>query len=89
MAKKKRPVRRKPKPPDFGAEMERLVAEREAAEVEAARLGAQWREKYMPEVEELIRYGEKRKHGWAVGRTGVYSPRTQEEQAAGPRPERM
>jgi hypothetical protein len=60
------------------------VAERDAAEAEAARLRAQWCEKYMPEVEELIRYGEERKHGWAVGRTGVYSPRTQEEQAAGP-----
>jgi hypothetical protein len=45
MAKKKRPVRQKPKLPDFGAEVERLAAEREAAEVEAARLRVQWREK--------------------------------------------
>jgi hypothetical protein len=82
MAEKKRPVRRKPKLPDFGAEVERLAAERYAAEAEASGLGAQWREKYMPEIKELIRYGEKRKHAWTVGRTGVFSPRTQEEQAA-------
>jgi hypothetical protein len=40
MAKKKRPVRRKPKLPDFGAEVERLAAERYAAEAETSRLGA-------------------------------------------------
>jgi hypothetical protein len=81
MPKKKKKKRERP---DYGAELERLVAERDAAEAEASRLWALWREKYEPEVEELIRYGEERGHAWAVGRTGVYSPRTQEEQAAGP-----
>jgi hypothetical protein len=74
MAKKKRPVRQKPKLPDFGAEVERLVAEREAAEEEAARLRAEWWERYMPEVEDLIRYGEERGHAWATSRTGWFSP---------------
>ena len=67
--------------PDFGADLERLKAERDAAEAEAARLAAQWREKYMPEVEELMRFGEERKHAWAVGRTGHLSPWTREEDA--------
>jgi hypothetical protein len=68
--------------PDYGTDVERLVAERDAARAEAARLKARWYERYMPEVEDLIRCGEERGHGWAVGRTGVYSPRTEEE--AGP-----
>src|SRR5919112_5247809 len=76
-----RKKKRKHKPPDFGAELERLTAERDAAKAEASRLWAEWWEKYAPEVEELIRYGKERKHGWAVGRTGVYSPRTQEEES--------
>jgi hypothetical protein len=46
MAKKKR------ERSDYGAELERLVAERDA-EAEASRLRVQWRERYMPEVEEL------------------------------------
>ena len=75
--------KRKHKPPDFGADLEQLIDERDAAEAEAARLRVQWREKYMPEVEELIRFGEDRGHGWAsfAGRTGLFSPRTREEEA--------
>jgi hypothetical protein len=74
-------AKKKYKLPDFGADLERLIAERDAAEAEGARLRTEWYEKYMPEVEELIRYGEERRHGWAVGRTGLFSPRTPEEEA--------
>jgi hypothetical protein len=76
MAKKKKRER-----PDYGAELERLVAERDAAEAEVARLEAQWHDKYMPEVKDLIRYGQERKHAWVTEQTGHLSPRTPEQEA--------
>jgi len=51
--------------PSYEEELERLSAELEAAEEERAHLEAQWREKYMPDVEELIAFARRRKHPWA------------------------
>jgi len=51
--------------PSYEEELERLSAELKAAEEERARLEAQWREKYMPDVEELIDFARRRKHPWA------------------------
>jgi hypothetical protein len=51
--------------PTYEEELERLSAELKAAEEERAHLEAQWREKYMPEVEELIDFARRRKHPWA------------------------
>ena len=45
--------------------LERLSAELKAAEEQRAHLEAQWREKYMPDVEELIEFARRRKHPWA------------------------
>ena len=49
----------------YEEELEKLSAELEAAEEERAQLEAQWREKYMPDVEELIDFARRRKHPWA------------------------
>jgi DNA repair exonuclease SbcCD ATPase subunit len=51
--------------PSYEEELERLSAELEAAEEERAQLEAQWRKKYMPDVEELIAFARRRKHPWA------------------------
>src|ERR671910_1652506 len=51
--------------PSYEEELERLSAELKAAEEERAQLEAQWREKYMPDVEELIGFARRRKHPWA------------------------
>jgi hypothetical protein len=51
--------------PGYEEELEKLSAELKAAEKERAQLGAQWREKYMPDVEELIDFARRRKHLWA------------------------
>jgi hypothetical protein len=51
--------------PTYEEELERLSAELKAAEEERAHLEAQWREKYMPDVEELIDFARRRKHPWA------------------------
>ena len=51
--------------PTYEEELERLSAELKAAEEERAQLEAQWREKYMPDVEELIDFARRRKHPWA------------------------
>ncbi len=51
--------------PSYEEEIERLSAELRAAEEERAHLEAQWREKYMPDVEELIDFARRRKHPWA------------------------
>ena len=51
--------------PSYEEELERLSAELKAAEEERAQLQAQWREKYMPDVEELIDFALRRKHPWA------------------------
>src|SRR5215204_3577038 len=51
--------------PSYEKELERLSAELKAAEQERAQLEAQWRQKYMPDVEELIEFARRRKHPWA------------------------
>jgi hypothetical protein len=51
--------------PSYEEELDKLSAELEAAEEERAHLEAQWREKYMPDVEELIAFARRRKHPWA------------------------
>jgi DNA repair exonuclease SbcCD ATPase subunit len=51
--------------PTYEEELERLSAELKAAEEERAQLEAQWRQKYMPDVEELIDFARRRKHPWA------------------------
>ena len=57
-----------PKPgsiPSYEEELEKLSAELKAAEEQRAYLQAQWRKKYMPDVEELIEFARRRKHPWA------------------------
>jgi hypothetical protein len=51
--------------PGYEEDLERLSAELKAAEEQRAHLEAQWREKYMPDVEELIGFARRRKHPWA------------------------
>src|SRR5688500_12165456 len=51
--------------PSYEEELEKLSAELKAAEEQRANLEAQWREKYMPDVEELIDFARRRKHPWA------------------------
>ena len=51
--------------PSYEEELERLSAELKAAEEDRAQLEAQWRQKYMPDVEELIEFARRRKHPWA------------------------
>jgi DNA repair exonuclease SbcCD ATPase subunit len=51
--------------PSYEEELEKLSAELKAAEQERAQLEAQWRQKYMPDVEELIEFARRRKHPWA------------------------
>jgi DNA repair exonuclease SbcCD ATPase subunit len=51
--------------PSYEEELEKLSAELKAAEQERAHLEAQWRQKYMPDVEELIEFARRRKHPWA------------------------
>src|SRR5215207_5025832 len=51
--------------PSYEEELEKLSAHLKAAEEERAQLEAQWRQKYMPDVEELIEFARRRKHPWA------------------------
>jgi hypothetical protein len=51
--------------PSYEEELDRLSAEVKAAEEQRAQLEAQWRQKYMPDVEELIEFARRRKHPWA------------------------
>ena len=51
--------------PSYEQYLEKLSAELKAAEEERVHLEAQWREKYMPDVEELIEFARRRKHPWA------------------------
>jgi len=51
--------------PSYEQYLEQLSAELKAAEVERAHLKAQWRQNYMPDVEELIDFARRRKHPWA------------------------
>jgi DNA repair exonuclease SbcCD ATPase subunit len=51
--------------PSYKQYLEKLSAELKAAEEQQAHLEAQWREKYMPDVEELIDFARRRKHPWA------------------------
>jgi hypothetical protein len=51
--------------PSYEQYLEKLSAELKAAEVERAHLEAQWRQKHMPDVEELIDFAHRRKHPWA------------------------
>ena len=51
--------------PSYQEELEKLSAELKAAEEQRAHLEAQWRQKYMPDVEELIEFARRRKHPWA------------------------
>jgi DNA repair exonuclease SbcCD ATPase subunit len=51
--------------PSYQEDLQRLSAELKAAEEERAKLEAQWRQKYMPDVEELIEFARRRKHPWA------------------------
>ena len=51
--------------PGYEQYLEKLSAELKAAEEERVHLEAQWREKYMPDVEELIDFARRRKHPWA------------------------
>jgi hypothetical protein len=50
--------------PSYQEELEKLSAELKAAEEERAHLEAHWRQKYMPDVEELIEFARRRKHPW-------------------------
>jgi hypothetical protein len=49
----------------YEEELEKLSAELKAAEEGRAQLEAHWREKYMPDIEELIDFARGRKHPWA------------------------
>jgi hypothetical protein len=49
----------------YEEELEKLSAKLKAAEEQRAQLGAHWRQKYMPDVEELIDFARRRKHPWA------------------------
>ena len=51
--------------PSYEEELEKLSDELKAAEEERTQLEAQWREKYMPDVEELTEFALRRKHPWA------------------------
>src|SRR5215216_5815331 len=51
--------------PSYEEELEKLSAELKAVEEQRAHLEAQWRQKYMPDVEELIDFARRRKHPWA------------------------
>jgi DNA repair exonuclease SbcCD ATPase subunit len=51
--------------PSYEEELEKLSAHLKAAEEQRAHLQAQWRQKYMPDVEELIDFARRRKHPWA------------------------
>src|SRR5215203_5844035 len=51
--------------PSYEQYLEKLSAELKGAEEERAHLEAQWRQKYMPDVEELIDFARRRKHPWA------------------------
>jgi DNA repair exonuclease SbcCD ATPase subunit len=51
--------------PSYEEELEKLNAELKAAEKQRAQLEAQWREKYIPDIEELIDFARRRKHPWA------------------------
>jgi hypothetical protein len=51
--------------PSYQQYLEKLSAELKAAEEERAQLEAQWRQKYMPDVQELIDFARRRKHPWA------------------------
>jgi DNA repair exonuclease SbcCD ATPase subunit len=51
--------------PSYEEQLEKLNAELKAAEEQRAHLEAQWRQKYMPDVEELIEFARRRKHPWA------------------------
>jgi hypothetical protein len=51
--------------PSYEEELEKLSAELKATEEERALLEAHWRQKYMPDVEELIEFARRRKHPWA------------------------
>jgi hypothetical protein len=51
--------------PSYEEELEKLSAELKTAEEQRAHLEAQWRQKYMPDVEELIDFARRRKHPWA------------------------
>ena len=48
----------------YEEEIEKLSAELKAAEEQRDHLEAQWRQKYMPDVEELIDFARRRKHPW-------------------------
>jgi DNA repair exonuclease SbcCD ATPase subunit len=51
--------------PTYEEDLEKLSAELKAAEEERAQLEAQWHQKYMPDIEELIDFARRRKHPWA------------------------
>ena len=51
--------------PSYEKELEKLSTELKAAEEQRAQLKAQWRQKHMPDVEELIEFARRRKHPWA------------------------
>jgi hypothetical protein len=51
--------------PSYEEKLQKLSAELKAAEEQRAHLEAQWRQKYMPDVEELIDFARRRKHPWA------------------------
>jgi hypothetical protein len=51
--------------PGYEEELEKLSAELKAAEEQRAHLEAHWRQKYTPDVEELIDFARRRKHPWA------------------------
>src|SRR5829696_6334502 len=51
--------------PSYEEALEKLSAELKAAEEQRAHLEAHWRQKYMPDVEELIDFARRRKHPWA------------------------